>query len=223
MAGNGDDELYLARPRRSSSKRCLKRKRWRDVSHQRGANAQQATSPRAPRGALFFFLRLDSRQKKRRRTTPLSEPDLTHKLPSAGLQCGSSSFVPSYLRTFVPLCLRAFMPSCLRTFLFLFYSSLQPPPSTSPRRSGIAAAERHAAASMATRLRRRQERQRGAAGSGAVSAARRRPPPERKRPRQRPHAESASRGAPRTAPRERAAAAEERRPSFTPRQSCWHD
>ena len=61
------------------------------------------------------------------------------------------------------------------------------------RRHERAAIERHADASAAARQSRRQERQRGAAGRGAVSAVRRRSPPEEKRPRQRPHAESASR------------------------------
>ena len=61
-----------------------------------------------------------------------------------------------------------------------------------------------------------------AAGSGAVSAAQWRPPPERKRPRRRAHAERASCGARRTAPRERAAATEHRRPSATPPRA-WRD
>ena len=96
------------------------------------------------------------------------------------------------------------------------------PPRTShcaektSRCRGRVAAERHAAASADARACRRQERWCGAAGSGAVSAVgsgtvsavRRRPTPERKRPRLRPHAESKSFRALRTAPKKRAAATE---------------
>ena len=84
-----------------------------------------------------------------------------------------------------------------------------------------AAAERHAATGAAARPCQRQERQRGAAGRGAVGTARRRPPPERKRPRQRPHAESASRRTLR-APKERATATEERWPRVTPPRVRLH-
>ena len=76
----------------------------------------------------------------------------------------------------------------------------EPPSATrterASRRNGSAAVERQADASAAARPSRRRERQRIAAGSGAVGAARQLPPPERKRPRQRPHTDSASRRAP---------------------------
>ena len=62
-----------------------------------------------------------------------------------------------------------------------------------PRKSGGRAPHRRECGGTTERRSRCQERQRGTAGSGAVSAARRRPPPERKRLRQRLHAESASR------------------------------
>ena len=71
-----------------------------------------------------------------------------------------------------------------------------------------AAAERHAAAGAAARLRRRQERQRGVAYSGAESAARRRLALERKRPRQRLHAQLELSSTTHYVRRERVAAAE---------------
>ena len=85
-----------------------------------------------------------------------------------------------------------------------------------------AAAVCHAAASAVARPSRHQYQQRGAAGGGAVSDVRRRPPLDRMRPRRRPHAESASRRALCTTPRERAAAREEWRPRAMPPRARRH-
>ena len=83
------------------------------------------------------------------------------------------------------------------------------------RRRGAAVAERHAAVSAAARQRRREDRERGAAGSGAVKAARWQLPPEMTRPRWQLRVESGSCRLRHTAPRARAATAEQRRPSAT--------
>ena len=90
-------------------------------------------------------------------------------------------------------------------------------------RHGKAAAERHAVTSAAKRPSWNQERQLGAASTDAVIVAQRRLPPEKKRPRQRPCTESASRRTLHAPPRQRASATKERLPSATPRRARRHD